>query len=75
MHEVPRKKIQFLVHKIIVKFKGIPHNIVNCKILLAILKEAAVTSYSCKTETAGITSFRNLWLQKPHKFEMRIISK
>lgn len=63
MNEVSRKKIQFLVHKIIVKFAGIPHNIVNCKILLAILKEADVTSYSCETGTAGITSFRNLRLE------------
>lgn len=63
MNEVPRKKIQFLVHKIIVKFTGIPHNIVNFKILPAVLKEADVTSYSCETETAGITSFKNLWLE------------
>jgi len=62
MYEVPKKKIQFLVHKIIVKFTGIPRNIVNCKILPAILKEADVTSYSCETGTAGI-SFRNLWLE------------
>jgi hypothetical protein len=63
MNEVPRKKIQFLVHNITVTFTGIPHNTVNCKITLAILKEADVTSYRCETETAGITSFRNLWLE------------
>lgn len=63
MNEVSRKKNQFLVHKIIVKFTRIPHNIVNCKILLAILKEDDVTSHSCETGTAGITSFRNLWLK------------
>jgi hypothetical protein len=51
------------VHKVIVEFTGIPYNIENCKILLAILKEADVTSYSCETDKAGITGFRNLWLE------------
>jgi len=51
------------VRKIIVKFTRIPNNIVNCKILLAILKEDDVTSHSYETGKAGITSFRNLWLE------------
>jgi hypothetical protein len=63
------------VHKIIIKFTGFPYNIVNCNILLAILKEADVTSNSCETETAGITIFRNLWLENYRNLKKRIMSK